>query len=364
MLRLIAGRVRVMAKRRRNKKGLWARLSYGVTVIIYAILNGLPERAALRLGSAGGRLVYILDGRHRRLVQEQLHRSFLDWPAATVRSVAGQCYEHLGRSAAEFARLGRADRRTILDNVTVEGLDHLDRALAGGRGVLFLTAHLGNWELMAVVCTLLGYRLLPVARPLDNPWINHLVDRIRSRHGSTVISKKDESAPRALIQALHDGCCVGILLDQNMAPYDGVFVNFFGRPACTSKGLALIARRTGAPVLPAFIAREADGRHRIMILPPVELNHSQDVKADLLTNTARCTAVIEHMVRRYPGQWLWMHRRWKSQPAALSAGASEDARCDEEGAGSVRAAESVRRPDSEISPHGPQHKISGAGHLS
>ena len=305
-----------MGKRRRNKRSLAARLSYGMALILYALLNSLPHRLALRLGAVGGRLICTIDGRHRRLVREQLHTAFPDWPIEKVRRMAWQCYEHFGRSAAEFARLGRADRTTILDGVTVEGREHLDRALARKRGVLFLTAHLGNWELMAIVCTLLGYRLYPVARPLDNPWLNGLVDRIRSRHGSTVISKKDESAPRDLIQALRDGDCVGILLDQNMSTRNGVFVTFFGRPACTAKGLALIARRTGAPVVPAFIVREEDGRHHIKILPPVEFSHGQNVQEDVITNTARCTAVIERMVRRYPDQWLWMHRRWKTQPPA------------------------------------------------
>jgi KDO2-lipid IV(A) lauroyltransferase len=107
-----------------------------------------------------------------------------------------------------------------------------------------------------------------------------------------------------------------------MAPYDGVFVEFFGRPACTAKGLALIARRTDAPVVPAFIVREADGRHRLIVLPPVELSRTRDLQQDVVTNTARCTAVIERMVRRYPDQWLWMHRRWKTQPKPASSGES------------------------------------------
>jgi KDO2-lipid IV(A) lauroyltransferase len=311
-----------MGTRRRKKRGLAARLSYVAALTLYALLNVLPNRLALRLGAAGGRLICAIDGRHRRIVQEQLRMAFPEWSTSQIRRISRACYEQFGRSTAEFARLGRADRESILSNVTVEGREHLDQALAAGRGVLFLTAHLGNWELMAVVCNLLGYRLYPVARPLDNPWLNRLIDRIRSRYGSTVISKKEESAPRDLVQALHDGSCVGILLDQNMAAYDGVFVNFFGRPACTAKGLALIARRTGAPVVPAFITREADGRHRILILPPVEFSHGRDVKADVITNTARCTAIIERMVRQYPEQWLWMHRRWKTQPpVASSAGA-------------------------------------------
>ncbi|MBI3620915.1 MAG: lysophospholipid acyltransferase family protein [Nitrospirae bacterium] len=301
-------------RRRRNKRGLLARLTYAGALLLYLILNGMPHRVALNIGEWGGWLLYGLDRRHRRLVQEQLRMAFPDWPASQVTRTARQCYLNFGRSAAEFARLGRADRDTILGWVTMEGREHLDRALAGGRGVLFVTAHLGNWELLAVVCNLLGYRLFPVARPLDNPWLNRLIDRIRSRHGSRIISKKADSAPRDLMRALRAGDCVGILLDQNMAPYDGVFVNFFGRPACTTKGLALIARRTGAPVLPAFIAREADGRHRVIVLPPVQLSRTNDVQRDIVTNTSRCTAVIEQMVRRYPDQWLWMHRRWKTQP--------------------------------------------------
>ena len=308
-----------MGKRRRNKRSLAARLSYGVALLFYLLLNWLPRRLALQTGAAGGRLIWALDGRHRRLVKEQLRMAFPDWPVEKIHHTSWQCYENFGRSVAEFARLGRADRATILGWVTVEGREHLDRALAQKRGVLFLTAHLGNWELMAVVCTLLGYRLFPLARPLDNPWLNRLVDGIRSRHGNRVISKKADSAPRDLVQALRDGNCVGILLDQNMATYDGVFVNFFGRPACTAKGLALIARRTGAPVVPAFIVREADGRHHIRILPPVEFSQGPDVHEDVITNTARCTAVIERMVRQYPDQWLWMHRRWKTRPPTDSS---------------------------------------------
>jgi KDO2-lipid IV(A) lauroyltransferase len=181
--------------------------------------------------------------------------------------------------------------------------------------VIFLTAHLGNWELMAAVCGMLGYRLFPVARPLDNPWLNRLIDRIRGRHGGMVVSKKAESAPTDLLNALRRGDLVGILLDQNAR---GIFVDFFSRPASTSTGLALIARRSGAPVVPAFIVREASDRHRILIQPPVDMARSRDLGADVTVNTARCTAVIERMVRAYPEQWLWLHRRWKTQPAAVT----------------------------------------------
>lgn len=305
-----------MGARKRKYSPVLASLNYGLAVLFYRLLNVLPRWVAEELGMAVGLLVYGIDRRHRLLVQEQLHSAFPSWPIVRIRRSARQCYANFGRSAVEFARLGRSNRREILDSVTVEGEDHLRAAREQGRGVIFLTAHLGNWELMAVVCTLLGYRLFPVVRPLDNPWLNRLIDRIRSRYGSAMISKKTETASRDVIHALRRGDCVGILLDQNMASYDGVFVEFFGRPACTSNGLAVIARRTDAPVIPAFIVREADGRHRIIIERPVELVKSRDIEHDVLVNTSRCTAVIEGIVRAYPEQWLWMHRRWKTQPAS------------------------------------------------
>jgi KDO2-lipid IV(A) lauroyltransferase len=305
-----------MGARKRKYSPVLASLNYGVAVLFYELLNVLPRRVAEELGTTAGLLAYGIDRRHRLLVQGQLHAAFPSWPIARIRRSARQCYANFGRSAVEFARLGRSSPREILDSVSVEGEDHLRAARDQGRGVIFLTAHLGNWELMAIVCTLLGYRLFPVVRPLDNPWLNRLIDRIRSRYGSAMISKKTETAGRDVIHALRRGDCVGILLDQNMASYDGVFVEFFGRPACTSNGLAVIARRTDAPVIPAFIVREADGRHRIIIERPVELVKSRDIERDVLVNTGRCTAVIERMVRAYPEQWLWMHRRWKTQPAS------------------------------------------------
>lgn len=318
-----------MGRRRRQQRGL-GRLLYAATqtalsaavVICYGLLTLLPHRVALRTGQAAGLLLYVFDGRHRRLAQEQLQRAFPQWSPAEIRRSARWCYTNLGASAAEFLRLGCSDRRAVLDRVAVEGLEHLERAHGRGRGVILLSAHFGNWELLGIVCSTLGYRFLPVARPLDNPWLNRLINRIRGRFGGEVVSKKAESAPRDMIQALRRGNLVGILLDQNVAADDGVFVNFFDRPACTSKGLALLARRTGAAVVPVFIVRETLDRHRILLQPPLELAATGDLHADVAVNTARCTAAIERMVRVHPEQWLWLHRRWKTQPP-VAAGSAE-----------------------------------------
>ena len=258
--------------------------------------------------------MYRIDRRHRWLVQDQLRQAFPTWTPERIQTVAQQCYQNIGRSGAEFIKLGWMSRQAILDLVTVEGEEHVRAAARKGRGIIFLTAHLGNWELLAIVYALLGYTLFPVVRPLDNPLVNWLVVTIRSRHGSQIVSKKSESAARDVIAALRAGNAIGILLDQHRGPPDGIFVNFFGRPACTSKGLALIERRTGAPVLPAFIVRERDGRHVVHVKPPVEMVRSRDLDHDVYMNTARCTAAIEECIRAYPEQWLWQHRRWKTQP--------------------------------------------------
>ncbi|MEW6324532.1 MAG: lysophospholipid acyltransferase family protein [Nitrospirota bacterium] len=304
-----------MAPARRTTVGEW--LQYGAVLLVYGLLNVIPHRLARYLGAWAGLAVYGWDRRHRRLVQAQLRTAFPDWPAARIGRVAAQCYANLGRSAAEFARLGRADRETILGRVTVEGLEHLERARRQGRGVLCLGAHLGNWELLGIVCALLGHRLYPVVRPLHNPRLDRLVNGIRGRHGSAIVSKRADTAPRDMIQALRRGECVGILLDQNTARHQGLFVPFFGRPACTAKGLALMARRTGAPVVPMFIARVGSSdRHRVTIQPAIDWTRGPTIEEELVVNTARCTAAIERMVRAHPEQWLWMHRRWRTQPEA------------------------------------------------
>lgn len=310
---------------RRKMGGLRIAVQYVAVLVLYWLFNLLPYGMAVRLGAWIGAAIYGVDHRHRRSVQAQLRMVFPDWPASKIHQTARGCYANLGQSTAEFARLGRSDRETILSRVTVEGLEHLELARHGGRGVLCLGAHLGNWELLGIVITLLGHRMFPIVRPLNNPWLDGLVSRIRSRHGSEIVSKRAESAPRDMIQALRRGECVGILLDQNVKQDSGVFVPFFGRPACTAKGMALMARRTGAPVVPMFITREPSNRHRIVIQAPIEWERAPTIEQELTVNTARYTTAIERAVRTHPEQWAWMHPRWRTQLAASGNGTPQPA---------------------------------------
>jgi len=190
------------------------------------------------------------------------------------------------------------------------GLEHLEAAHAAGKGVLVLTAHYGNWELLAASHTLTRFALSVVVRPLDHPLADRVVEAFRRRSGLELIEKR--RAVRDIVAALRRGRLVGVLLDQNAARSEGVFVPFFGIPASTSRGLAVIALRTEAPVVPAFIRRMDGGRHCVEFEPTVPVPPDGDVTR----YTAAFTASIEAAIRRDPGQWFWMHGRWKTRPGA------------------------------------------------
>lgn len=209
------------------------------------------------------------------------------------------------------AALARPIARTLAA-IRLEGLHHLEDVMASHGRALILTAHLGNWELLPIASRLTGYPLAIVVRPLDSPWLDALADGLRRKSGVELIQKR--GALRSVLRALGGGRMVGILLDQNAARREGVFVPFFGRPASTSKSLALLAVRTGAPVIPIFIRRDAAGGHRVMIEPPlpVPAGGGEDAVAEL---TRRCTEAIEAAIREAPEQWLWIHRRWRTRPA-------------------------------------------------
>jgi KDO2-lipid IV(A) lauroyltransferase len=273
----------------------------------------LPESWAYRFGDALGWLFFYLDRRHRQIAMNNLALAFgNEKDERELRTIAKQSYQHLGRSMAELARVRVSSPEQVMAAVKIEGLDYFLDAQKKGRGVLYLTAHLGNWELMALAQSLQGYPINVVARPVDNPLLENLLLQLRTRWGNRVIKKG--GALREVLKHLRVGETVGFLLDQNVAPDQGVFVNFFGRPACTHKTMALLALKTGAVVLPAFTFRENGKGHRIVVGPPILLEETGDTERDVVRNTQKFTDWIESCVRKHPDQWLWVHRRWKTQP--------------------------------------------------
>ncbi len=289
------------------------RLEYFFVQGLFGLFRLLPERGAYRLGEGLGRLVFWMDRRHQKVAMDNLRLAFgAEKSDQELRSIAQRSYQHLGLSLAELARVMVSPPQRVMEWVRIEGLDHFIDAHKKGRGVLYLTAHLGNWELMALTQSLQGYSISVVARPVDNPLLESLLSRLRSRWGNRVLRKG--GALREVLKLLKRGETVGFLLDQNVAIDQGVFVNFFGRPACTHKTLALLALKTGAAVLPAFIFREEGNGHRIVVEPPVSLEETGDIETDLVVNTQKFTSLIESYIRKHPDQWLWVHRRWKTQP--------------------------------------------------
>ncbi|HSF07280.1 MAG TPA: lysophospholipid acyltransferase family protein [Methylomirabilota bacterium] len=275
-------------------------------------LGRAPWGVASWLGRRMGDLAYLALPHRRRIALENLAQAFPEMTAAERRALCRRSWQHLGLVFVELCALLSRPLDDLLSRIVVEGREHLDRAMAAHGRVLALTGHLGNWEVLSVAHRVTPYPLAVVVRPLDAGWINPLAERLRLRTGIELIDKR--KALRPILAALSRGGMVGILLDQNATRSEGVFVPFFGRLASTSRSVALLALRTGAPIVPIFSRREGDGRHRIIVRPPLDVPETGDRETAVAELTGRCTEVIEAAIREAPEQWLWVHNRWRTRP--------------------------------------------------
>ncbi len=286
--------------------------------VLFGMANLLPRRALLALGSAAGLAWYALDPRHRRVAAENLRAAFGDaLPPPESRRIVRRCWSHYGRTLLDTLAFERFSPASAGSLVRYEGLDHVRAAYRRGRGVLVFSAHFGHWELVALMQGHLGMPLHMVTRPLDNPALESLLRRLRAGSGNTVVHRRN--AVREMLLALRGGEGVAILIDQD-AHAAGVFVPFFGRPASTTRTLALLALKTGAAVIPVFSVPEDDTGYRVVYEPPVEIRDTGDREHDVRTITEDCTRIIERWVRLHPELWLWMHRRWKTPPPEIRDG--------------------------------------------
>lgn len=286
--------------------------------ILFRWLAWLPAGPALRFSEAVASAARRWTPRWSAIADQNLRIAFPDWSTEDrERTIAG-CYRNLGRVVWALARAHRFDKANISDWIRYEGYEHYQNALHQGRGVLFLTAHLGCWELSSNAHALFGNPMTVLVRPLDNPLLDRLVERRRTRHGNRAVAK--QSSAKEVIQALRANQPVGILADQNTAGDDGVFVDFFGVPASATKGVAQLAMRTGAAVIPGFAFWNPQRRRFVLHFgAPVTMRDTGNRDADVVENTQRCQSAIEQAVRAHPDQWLWIHRRWKRRPAGQPA---------------------------------------------
>ncbi|MGA8938207.1 MAG: lysophospholipid acyltransferase family protein [Acidobacteriaceae bacterium] len=273
----------------------------------------LPRRVARAVGAGIGAVAWTLLGRLRRVGMRNLEMAFPEKPEAEREAILRGVYRSLGWELGEFCKMSGYSAEQASKFIRYEGLEHYLAARAKGNGVLVLTGHLGAWELSSFYHSLMGYPMSLVIRRLDNPLVDKFVNRIRCLHGNRVIHKDDFA--RGLLTAMQRGETVGILMDTNMTPPQGVFVPYFGVEACTAAGMARVALHSSAAVLPGFLVWEAtENKYVLRFGEELELIRTGDGARDILANTALFTATIEGYVRRYPEQWLWVHRRWKTRP--------------------------------------------------
>ncbi len=276
------------------------------------LMAALPDPVISLFSKVLARAAYLMDGRHRKVVAENLERAFGESMGPEKRrDTALKVFENIAMNALEFMRIPWLSAGDLNGYVELTGLENFERAISRGRGVIFYTAHFGNWELLAAALGLAVHPMDIVVRELDSPLVEDFITWARTRSGNSIVYKK--RSMRKLLRTLSDNGVVGILLDQNVTRSEGVFVDFFGTPACTNKGPALLAIASGAAVLPVFIVREGK-RHRIVIGGETGLSNTGDREKDVVVNTQRFTSVIEEMIREHPEQWFWVHRRWKTRP--------------------------------------------------
>lgn len=278
---------------------------------VLTLLSKIPLPLMRKAGRILGRLIQACDKRHKNIVLDNLRLSFPDKDALWINQTARMCFEHLGMVICELPFLSAAPLEKLVRITRVHGLNRLDPLLERKQGYFALTGHIGNWEWCNLLLGALGYRGNVIARPLDNKSLDIVVNHWRERSGQTVVSKFVSA--RKILPLLKSGQGVGILLDQNMDWYDGPWVDFFGRPACTNHGLALLAMFTKLPVFPLYCFRAEDGYFDIHVDEPLELCLSGDRSKDVWLNTQNYTKALENIIRQKPAQWLWLHQRWKTK---------------------------------------------------
>lgn len=288
-------------------------LEYAAARTLLTGLGLMPRAAAVAAGIAMARGFYRFSSRLRRTGERNLELAFPELGERERRRILRGAFQNLGRLLGEFSQLNRTTPERLRRFIICEGLENLEAARRRGRGVILFTGHLGAWELSSFALAAFGYPMSFLVRRIDNPKVEALAERTRTRFGNRSIDKR--AAARPMLRILREGGTLGLLVDLNTLPHEGLFVDFFGIPASTTASLATLALRTGAAVLPVFVPwHEEQKRFVLRIDTPLEIESTGDMERDVLELTSQFTSVIEKYVRRFPEQWLWIHKRWNTRP--------------------------------------------------
>lgn len=282
------------------------------THILLSVFHGIPRCVRKGMFLSIFFLFYHIGTKSRLITLHNLMRSFPEKNTREIIKIAKGVYRHFAIVVAEFFDLPYITKDNIHEWVDVEGVENFQAGIAKGKGMLSIVAHFGNWELMTIAGPMYLKPMYIVYRPLDNHVIDNIVEYVRTMQGNDMIPKGGSG--KRIMELLRENNLIGILSDQNVAHYEGVFVDFFGRTACTGVGLAVMAMRSGAPVLPAFMARQKSGKYKFIIKPTIEAVCTDNYENDLVVNTQRFTKIIEEVIREYPDQYFWFHQRWKTKP--------------------------------------------------
>lgn len=302
-----------MANSRRIKKHIKNGLIYIFLRLLFTVIGLVNRRIAFGIFEALGLTAYCLAGKLRKRAVTQLKRVFKkQFRDAQIRKMAREVFLNLARNTVDAIRLQKYDPQTMDRLVRAEGLEKIDRVLKNGKGLLLLTGHMGNWELLCAYMAFKGYPLHVIAAPLYDSRLDKLLVENRRHFGAQVIAR-GPSATRKILQTLRKNEIIGILIDQDSKTYEGVFVEFMGKEAVMPAGPVFLAMKTNTPLIPFAIHIEKDYRHVVEVGDEIKIEITGDPKRDLEVNAQRCSKAVEKLILRHPTQWIWVHNRWKTK---------------------------------------------------
>jgi len=288
------------------------RIGSAVIAGVLRLLGSASSKSIDRMSGVIGNAWFAIDCRHRQITLDNLKTAFgSEKPLSQLRPLARSCFRNLARILFEMGWSLNQTPKHLSRRIILRGLSHYKNAVDRKRGVLLLTLHMGNWELLSGAAAMAKIPVHVVYRPMDISLLDIFFQKYRSRFGARLIPTA--RSMRKVLRALKEREAVTVLMDQNVDWYEGVFVDFFGKSACTNQGPALVALTTGAPVLPVFLVRRPGG-FDVEFGEEIPLIRTGDRRKDLEENTRRYTRILESAVRRFPAQWLWVHQRWKTRP--------------------------------------------------